>query len=81
MCQVSLSFTKYSFPLFTAPPNPPYWTCKGGKDFEGKESLKWGKGLAAERASSVEMLVRVYQPRNMEVLANHQVVKLDSIDP
>lgn len=84
-----------------------YWTRKGGKDFEGKESLKWEKGLAAinrhlakidkkvvsvadreadifeffkaERASSVELLVRVHQPRKIEISANKEVVKLDSI--
>jgi hypothetical protein len=81
-----------------------YWTRKGGKDFEGKESLKWTNGLEAvnthlgesrqkvvlvqdreadifnffkaKRASSVELLVRVHQPRNLQVLANQCVAKL-----
>jgi Transposase DDE domain len=84
-----------------------YWTRKGGKDFGGKESLKWGNGLEAVnkhlgtsekkvvlvqdreadifdffragRAPCVDLLVRVHQPRNMEVLANHVVAKLDTI--
>jgi hypothetical protein len=83
------------------------WTRKGGKDFEGKESLKWLNGLKAvnthlsecdkkvvlvadreadifhffkaKRAAFVELLVRVHQPRNMEVLADGAVVKLDSM--
>lgn len=33
----------------------------------------------AERAASVELLVRVYQPRNMEVSSSLRVAKLDSI--
>ncbi len=33
----------------------------------------------AERATSVELLVRVYQPRNMEVSANLQVARLDTV--
>jgi len=84
-----------------------YWTRKGDKDFEGKESLKWTNGLdavnkhlgksrqkvvlvqdreadifnffKAERASSVELLVRVHQPRNLQVLANQCVAKLATI--
>lgn len=84
-----------------------YWTRKGSKDFEGKESLKWINGLdavnthlgksskkvvsvedregdifdlfKAKRAACVELLVRVHQPRNMEVLSNNAVAKLDTI--
>ena len=84
-----------------------YWTRKGLKDFEGKESLKWVNGLEAvnthlgksdkkvvlvqdreadifnffkaKRAASVELLVRVHQPRNLEVLSNNAVAKLDTI--
>ena len=84
-----------------------YWTRKGDKDFEGKESLKWTNGLEAvnthlgksrqkvvlvqdreadifnffkaKRASSVELLVRVHQPRNLQVLANQCVAKLATI--
>lgn len=82
-----------------------YWTRKGGKNFEGKESEKWFNGLSAvnkhlgncgkkvvlvedreadifdffkaQRADSIELLVRVYEPRNMEVLASGQIVKLE----
>jgi hypothetical protein len=83
-----------------------YWTRKGGRDFGGKESLKWANGLGAVnrhlgasgkkvvlvqdreadifdffragRAPCVDLLVRVHQPRNMEVLAGHVVAKLDT---
>jgi hypothetical protein len=81
-----------------------YWTRKGDKDFEGKESLKWTNGLEAinthlresrqkvvlvqdceadifnffkaKRASLVELLVRVHQPR---MLANQCVAKLEVV--
>ncbi len=84
-----------------------YWTRKGGKDFLGKESLKWTNGLKmvnkhlgtsskkvvlvqdreadifdffkAERSASVELLVRVYQPRHLEVLSSGVLAKLDTI--
>ena len=84
-----------------------YWTREGGKDFEGKESLKWFRGLEAtnkhlgvidkkvvnvsdreadifaffkaDRAENVSLLVRVHQPRNMEVSGGQKPVKLDTI--
>ena len=84
-----------------------YWTRKGGKDFAGKESLKWTNGLKtvnkhlgtnakkvvlvqdreadifdffkAERGAAVELLVRVYQARHLEVLSSGVLAKLDTI--
>lgn len=84
-----------------------YWTRAGGKNFVGKESEKWLRGLEAvnqylgkesrpvinisdresdifnffkaPRCGSVELLVRVYQPRNIEIVASGQGCKLAEV--
>ncbi|GAB4041934.1 IS4 family transposase [Spirosoma gilvum] len=84
-----------------------YWSRQGDKPFEGKESLKWIKGLAAvnrhlgqsakpvvlvqdreadifaffkaQRAPSVDLLVRVHQPRKLEVVSSGQVYQLPEL--
>ena len=81
-----------------------YWSRESAVAFDGKESLKWERGLRAvndrlaavgkkvvvvqdreadvfsffkhPRASKVELLVRVHQPRNLEVAASGEVSKL-----
>jgi hypothetical protein len=81
-----------------------YWSRESAVAFDGKESLKWERGLQAvndrlaatgkrvvvvqdreadifsffkyPRESGIELLVRVHQPRNLEVAGSGEVSKL-----
>jgi hypothetical protein len=81
-----------------------YWSRESAVAFDGKESLKWERGLQAvndrlaatgkkvvvvqdreadifsffkyPRESDIELLVRVHQPRNLEVAGSGEVSKL-----
>jgi hypothetical protein len=83
-----------------------YWSRESTKEYEGKESQKWEKGLKivndelgnidkkvvliqdreadifsffqAHREPSVELLVRVHQPRNLEIIESGEIGNLES---
>ncbi len=83
-----------------------YWSRESTKEYEGKESQKWEKGLnivndelgniakkvvliqdreadifsffQSHREPSVELLVRVHQPRNLEIIESGEIGNLES---
>jgi hypothetical protein len=85
-----------------------YWSRESSQNYQGKESEKWLRGLAAvnqelgerakkvvliqdreadiyeffqaERAGSVELMVRVHEPRKLEIVESGEIWKLEQMN-
>lgn len=84
-----------------------YWSRESNQKYQGKESEKWFRGLAAvnrelgesakkvvliqdreadiysffqaERAASVDLIVRVHEPRNLEIVETGEICRLEQM--